>query len=468
MDWSKLPDLIAVTLLACAFASVALRGEARASALWLTGWVMIALHFAAFIFLAAPAIWGTLAGFVGLTSLAWAGELFRWACIPFRRERTSLWMLCALLGTSALYLAILVLTPAAPWALSSAAALFGILPLTITLISVRRFTHPLRWMTVILYGSLSIYLLAFQNRPGSGANFALNGLMFTIYFGCCINFFAVYRRATSGALITIGGFFAWASVFVVAPLLSAFLPSIKVESEAWNLPKYVVAVGMILLLLEDQIEHNKYLALHDELTGLPNRRLFQDRLSSALERARRAGAEAALLVVDLDNFKQVNDSLGHHVGDMLLQRVGAVFMSRVRRSDTVARTGGDEFCLILEEPTSRADAEGVARSLRHLLKKPLDIGKHTVRIGASIGIAVFPEDAADGETLSIAADLRMYAGKHANIGFEEGSEAALVESLPTSERRSCDGSERREHRSDAGSASMFSHASNEFDGDGST
>ena len=78
---------------------------------------------------------------------------------------------------------------------------------------------------------------------------------------------------------------------------------------------------MILLLLEDQIEHNKYLALHDELTGLPNRRLFLDRLAISLERARRMESKAALLVIDLDHFKQVNDTLGHHAGDLLLKKV---------------------------------------------------------------------------------------------------------------------------------------------------
>jgi diguanylate cyclase (GGDEF)-like protein len=215
-------------------------------------------------------------------------------------------------------------------------------------------------------------------------------------------------------LITIAGFLAWAAVFVVSPAMGAFLPQVHVESEVWNLPKYVVAVGMILLMLENQIEHNKFLALHDELTGLPNRRLFQDRLASALERARRTGAQTALLLVDLDHFKEVNDTLGHHAGDQLLKHAAAVFSRRVRRSDTVARTGGDEFSLILEEPTCRAEALSVSDSLMQLLREPLQLGARSVQISASIGVAVFPEDAHDMESLCIAADLRMYSQKHAD------------------------------------------------------
>ena len=131
---------------------------------------------------------------------------------------------------------------------------------------------------------------------------ALNGVFFTVYFSCFIYALYFYWRATAGAFITIAGFLGWAAVFVVAPLITALFSNFHIESEVWNLPKYVVAVGMIMLLLEDQIEHNKYLALHDELTGLPNRRLFQDRLANALERARRTRSQAALLLVDLDQF----------------------------------------------------------------------------------------------------------------------------------------------------------------------
>jgi diguanylate cyclase len=414
MDWSKLPDLGAIALLTFAFGSVARRNQTPVSGLWLTGWVMIALHFAAFLVAPRLGSWGPLAIVVGLASLTWAGLLFMWASVPYRGESSSRWMLGVLLGTNTLYIALITIAPNLSWALVTAAALFGILPAAVTLVAVRRFSHLLRWTTVFMYADLAIFLLAFQRRPGNGADLALNAVLFTVYLGCGIHFWHAYRRATAGAFITIAGFFTWAAVFVVAPGLSAILPALHLESEVWNLPKYVVAVGMILLVLEDQIEHNKFLALHDELTGLPNRRLFQDRLEIALERARRTGAETALLLVDLNYFKRLNDTAGHHVGDMLLRRVSEMFARRVRRSDTVARTGGDEFSIILEAPVSRCDAEKVAQALIHMLEQPIHLGPEVVSIGASVGVAMFPEDAITGESLCIAADRRMYEDKHAS------------------------------------------------------
>jgi diguanylate cyclase (GGDEF)-like protein len=416
VDWSKLPDFIAVALLTSAFASVARHGRSPVSGVWLTGWLMVALHFAALTFVPAPNPWGGLASFVGLASLACGGVLFMWAAVPYRNEYSSRWMVAALLATYTLYLGLLVINPVASWAMAPAAVLIGALPLVISLFFLPQFIHPLRSAVVTLNVGLSIFLLTFQHRPGNGVGLAFDALFFTIYFGCSIHFWFAYRRATAGAFITIAGFIAWAAVFVVEPCMAAFFPNFHLENEVWNLPKYVVAVGMILVLLEDQLEHNKYLALHDELTGLPNRRLFQDRLASAIERARRTGSQAALLLVDLDNFKQLNDTVGHHAGDELLRHVSNQFTGRVRRSDTVARTGGDEFSVILEEPMSRADALRVGESLIQLLAEPFYFEGHAVCVGASVGIAVFPDDASDAESLCIAADLRMYAGKNASKG----------------------------------------------------
>ena len=396
-----------------AFASVARRGHTFLSRLWLLGWIMILIHFAAFLFLSAPAHWGDLASYIGLAALACGGVLFKWASVPYRKQTSSPWMLAALLGTHFLYLGLLMISPAASWALAPVASLYAILPLVITLFALRRFNHFLRWSIVGIYFALSIFLLIVEHRPDNGITLATNAVFFAIFLSCAIHFWYAYRRTSAGAFITVAGFFAWASVFVIAPCMDTYFPNIHFESEVWNLPKYLVAMGMILLLLEDQIEHNKYLALHDELTSLPNRRLFQDRLASALERARRTNARAALLLVDLDRFKEVNDSVGHHLGDELLKHVANTFTGRVRRSDTVARTGGDEFSVILEEPASREDANNVSTSLAELLNNPITIEGHTLCVGASIGIAVFPEDAADAESLCIAADRRMYDAKRA-------------------------------------------------------
>jgi diguanylate cyclase len=434
VDWSKLPDLAAVAVLTCAFASVARRGQTATSRHWLTGWVLIALHFAAFIFLRAPGIWGILALDIGLASLTSAGVLFMWASVPYRTERSSRWMLISVLITNALYIVLIRSDQTKPWGLNAAAVLFGAAPMAIALTARRDFTHLLRWLLVGIYSVLAVFLLVVQNRPRIGPLVASNAVLFTVYFGCCLHVWYSYRgRGTAGSLITIAGFLGWSAVFVLSPLATMFLPNAQIESEVWNLPKYVVAVGMILLLLEDQIEHNKYLALHDELTGLPNRRLFLDRLALSLERARRMESKAALLVIDLDHFKQVNDTLGHHAGDLLLKRVSDIFQSRVRRSDTVARTGGDEFSLILEEPTNRSNAKWVAKSLMEMLDQPMQVGDHTLKVGASIGVAVFPDDATDIEALCIAADLRMYDDK--NVSRESGTKRIPVRSEPLPEFR---------------------------------
>ncbi len=425
MDWTKLPDLAAVALLTCAFASVAYRGRSTVSGLWLTGWLLIDLHFAAFLYQSQNTLLDYLLTLVGYGSLVWAGLIFMWACVPYRDKVSSRVMLVVLLSANTLYLALSVAAPSGSWMFVPAAALIGAAPLTLALITARSFTHPLRWALITIYSALSIFLLVFQYRP-NGSDLALNAVLFTVYLGCGVHFWAEYKRTTTGAFITIAGFFAWASVFVVGTGLQYLYPSVHVESEVWNLPKYVVAVGMILLQLEDQIAHNKHLALHDELTGLPNRRLFEDRLVGALERARRSGTHAALLLVDLDHFKQVNDTVGHHIGDLLLKRVGQIFDGRVRRSDTVARTGGDEFSIILESPTSREIASLVGSSLIELLEQPFDLEGHSVRIGGSVGIAIFPEDASDAASLRIAADLRMYANKNAGRTAEPSLPGPLI------------------------------------------
>jgi diguanylate cyclase (GGDEF)-like protein/PAS domain S-box-containing protein len=154
-----------------------------------------------------------------------------------------------------------------------------------------------------------------------------------------------------------------------------------------------------------------HLAHHDALTGLPNRVLFQERLRGALAQAKRVDYKVALMFLDLDKFKDINDTLGHHVGDLLLKAVAKRLQRCVRETDTVARLGGDEFAVIL---TNLDDAEGagtVAESIIHSISDPFGLDEHEVLTSTSIGITLYPDDATDTDHLLKNADLAMFRSK---------------------------------------------------------
>jgi diguanylate cyclase (GGDEF)-like protein/PAS domain S-box-containing protein len=154
------------------------------------------------------------------------------------------------------------------------------------------------------------------------------------------------------------------------------------------------------------------LALHDSLTDLPNRALFSDRLSQATTNARANGGYAALLYVDLDRFKHINDSRGHAIGDKLLQTVARRLLGCVRSTDTVSRQGGDEFVVLLADIVHIRDAVTCAEKLLGALEAPYRIGEHELRLSASIGVAIFPDDAREAEALLRCADFAMYQAKY--------------------------------------------------------
>jgi diguanylate cyclase (GGDEF)-like protein len=150
---------------------------------------------------------------------------------------------------------------------------------------------------------------------------------------------------------------------------------------------------------------------HDSLTGLPNRVLVNDRITQAISLGRRHGSKFAVLFLDLDNFKHINDSLGHVIGDKLLQSVGERLLFCVRDSDTVSRQGGDEFVVLLPEIAQAKDAALCAKKILAMLKAPHLIGHHALGVSASIGISIYPDDGLDLETLIKDADTAMYQAK---------------------------------------------------------
>ncbi|HBA09334.1 MAG TPA: hypothetical protein DCW48_07075 [Methylotenera mobilis] len=166
--------------------------------------------------------------------------------------------------------------------------------------------------------------------------------------------------------------------------------------------------------IEERVHH---LAHYDPLTDLPNRTLLTDRLHQALAQVRREKAKLALMFLDLDKFKPVNDLLGHDIGDLLLQAVAERLTTRIKRqTDTVARIGGDEFVIVLSQIESNQDAAMVANEVVSALTQPFLIEQHTIHISCSIGIGIYPLHGSDVVSLMRIADQAMYEAKRAGRG----------------------------------------------------
>jgi diguanylate cyclase (GGDEF)-like protein len=172
-------------------------------------------------------------------------------------------------------------------------------------------------------------------------------------------------------------------------------------------------INLQLTELQDSRQEFEHLARHDMLTGLPNRRLFQDRLDHALARARRSGKKLALLFIDLDRFKEINDQVGHDAGDAVLKAVAIRLAATTREADTVARLGGDEFVVLLDDPSSQEQIAAIAQKLLEGLKPEIPFGSHALHAVASIGISQFPQDGETATEILANADRAMYQAKAA-------------------------------------------------------
>lgn len=176
----------------------------------------------------------------------------------------------------------------------------------------------------------------------------------------------------------------------------------------WSVLKHRVARMLFAADAERKILH---LAYHDSLTGLPNRMLFMDRIDHAISRAQRENGQFALLFIDIDHFKVINDSMGHAAGDQLLNIISQRLKDVLRKSDTVARLGGDEFTIIIEDLEEAECVATVANNILNALDVPTEINGNEVHVGGSIGIAMYPQDGENFGTLLKNADTAMYKAK---------------------------------------------------------
>ncbi len=530
---NELLDIVIIGCLVLLFGSTYRKRATLTVRCWSIGWLLVLMHFAALLYQPHSLQWQNILEAVSLVALVACAVMFLLATCTAREARSWLNKVTLLAPAGAMafvVLSIFNVTAVAPYEFCVIVGECG------AVVYALRF-HRERMLRLVLLllatvaGTSWICWTIVHGREDVG----LSAVLAQVYLSVAIVYLGHFRRISAGMITVSVGLFAWALVFPVAAFC-AHLGIHGINAELWNIPKYFVAFGMMLTLLEDEIlaasaasknfrllfegnphpmwiydrrtlafesvnqaailqygypkqqfmsmtladirptedmntvlkelqeagpmqpltgprthqrsdgsfmqvdiachhlesdgrqlafslmqdvterqkmhEQLVYQANHDMLTGLPNRGLLEVRMQQTLSHARRHGRKAALLCLDIDRFKQVNDTYGHSVGDKCLKEIGRRLMSRVRTLDTVARAGGEEFSVLLHEITDLHDAEKVASDLLLSLKVPMWMDGISIELSASIGIAVYPTDGQDHEVLWKQADCAMYRAKH--------------------------------------------------------
>lgn len=407
-DFAPLPDLLALTILVLVFWSILRRRAGGKLQAWLVGWVFVLLHFAVRLFGGKPGDLQTVAYAVSSITLVLAGAAFIYAAGGAQRSIRLRWITGTGLLATLLYILFLYLN------LTSVFYYYGLAAILFATGVAALFRDPNQptnernqYAFSVFFLACALGVLAHLRQQDYG----LDCILFAVYLLAGMQYWRKFPQRTTGSTTAVVGLVAWAMVFPVSVALELLRPNLHIQDSVWNIPKYIVAIGILLTLLEEQIDHTNHLALHDPLTGLPNRRLLEDRLTKAIERAERNEARVAVLLIDMDNFKQINDTYGHAVGDEVLRIVATRLQMRIRKADTIARAGGDEFMVIVSDLLQPHGAEVLAAKLMADLNEPIVMGAAQLPAGASIGLAIYPDDAQTPEALCAKADAAMYHQK---------------------------------------------------------
>ncbi len=414
MNYRLTPDLAAMAVLLTILYFLRKRHPQERVDLWITGLLFIFLEAIAHAFYAPKGQWHLPSHIVALDAYLAAGVIFLWAAAkPLYPRKPTLYYL--LLNAPPIFAVLTtygldVRTPGIFHVFIACGLILG-LASPFLLARSARLGHA--WWLVALQAGVW----------GSGWFFASNGMyrdaayipLFALYLSTAVVFQLSLPRKSLGKAAIVLGFTVWALVFLFHSWVTNRPQYIDIAAEIWDMQKFLVTIGMLLVMLEHQVSSNEWYAFHDHLTGLPNRRLFEDRLVAAIQQAKRNNTRTALLMLDLNGFKLINDSHGHEVGDEVLQHISNNLSGAIRAPDTLARLGGDEFIIIAtdlprNQPSERIAEASVARISR-ALGKPVHINGHAFTVAGSIGVAVYPDDTTDEVLLRRLADQRMYQQK---------------------------------------------------------
>jgi len=401
MNYAFLPDLSALTILVVILFLLHRRHPQEQADIWLLGLFFTLVEATAHTFYARDGIPARVLHVIVLDCYLLAGLIFTWAAGDQRLSRKARFFYMALngvplLGVATTYgLNVRTAEPYLPW------IAVGLVVGVATSLYMRR-----SWLYAGLY-ACGWLAMGFLIRHGDYRH-AVYWSLCCVYSIAALNFHHRLPRKSTGRLAILAGFLIWSLCFLVHPWIVMYREYADIASHIWNMQKSLISMGMILVMLEEQVANNEWLALHDELTGLPNRRLFGERFAGAIEHSQRMKSRLALIVLDLNGFKAINDSLGHQAGDEVLREVAKNLSESVRAADTLARLGGDEFTLIASDLRDEHSVDRLEGAIRDAVEKPILIDGQRMVVTASIGIAIYPDDSEDASKLLRIADQRMY------------------------------------------------------------
>ncbi|MDW5265105.1 MULTISPECIES: GGDEF domain-containing protein [Acidobacteriaceae] len=404
MNYAFLPDLSALAILIVILLLMRRRHPHEQADIWLLGLLITLVESCAHIFYAKDGMPDRILHVVVLDCYLIAGLVFTWDSrrhpIPSRVRLIYLTLnTLPLLTIDTLYG--LHISNPIPYFPAIASGLFIAGASSLYL---RR-----TWLVTLVHlsGWLGIGLLIHYGEYRQAVYWSLSG----VYAIAGIKYLHRLPRHSTGRLAILTGFFTWALCFFVHPFIVYYRAYADIASHVWNMQKTLITIGMILVMLEEQLSSNQWLAMHDHLTGLPNRRSFEDHLDTALTHCRRLNDHLALLIFDLDGFKKINDTLGHQAGDQILCGVAKNLLEDLPARNILARLGGDEFTLIAPDITDVHILDQLLSTIQNSIQRPILIDGRAFTMTASLGIAIYPDDAEDATKLLSTADRRMYALK---------------------------------------------------------
>jgi diguanylate cyclase (GGDEF)-like protein len=402
VDRTLFPEIFALTMFIVGFRPLARRVGVHAN-LWFLGWGIFLLYLCVLLFDAPHRL---VTHLLAQWALLGAGLVFLLASGNIPKRRIS-WLLIAEIALPSMLLALLDVYQVTFAVLLVATCLLFLAPAVHMLARPRQRTMPVVYICACfaIFGIVMIPVALHATHAAQQASLTL------VYLSTAYLYYVSADRHSRGVIAATAGFAAWGAICPLSIGIAHFFPAFTIDRVFLDLPVYFVVIGIMLTLLEEHVERTERLAMHDPLTDLPNRRMFEERLIATMEEARIHRTTVACLVIDVDNFKQINDTLGHEAGDQLLRALAVRLSWHMTPRDILARTGGDEFTALLAGVSDEHHLRFIAGAMMSAGSVPIIIDGKPVDLHISIGIALSPDHADDIDSLRRAADQAMYTAK---------------------------------------------------------